>query len=770
MVSKMKSLSLFIVVFLTVVINAETLVYDGSITPPSIIECTDALTPCVIICTASHSCKDKEIHCHRTSPQPCTIYVHSPTSSGMASAGSRGSYYTHQAPTVNITSMFWYAMYASIIYAHEAMGSALYLSVDGGRAFEGSTIYAPVGEGSLLSMDCSGGSGCKNAKIYEDWTTEVHIDSRFSQPCNSIKIRNIFDDSPWPLHVNVSRNDSNYIGLNSAYRAPVFLTSMILPATGGSQSFLNFQYFGHNHGDWTLHATERRAFGNGYIEATSDIPPYNRSSGYDIKLIGTSLIDENNDALTADGIFHSFTLNASYGGANIYAKVTDLNGLTGATIYARDADSVQIYCIKGGECDGLMVECPENSKNDSTCTILCDDDAQTDCSNMKIYYGTCSQPDVLCDGDHCNFGVDLSVRTKLFCGFAQNESYCQMQYNASGTGDLSCQYYGSGSRSCTDLCTPSGNPTVPSTVPSGYPTVDPSANPSTPGGEREVTESRQSTESAGEDDSDRSNALTSPNEIVFIIIGSVVACALAVGFYIWIRRIMKRKKDEPGAELSKMPSNSIDGDGDAHVTDTKPTNTSCSDCGKSEGEMFFSSSDGSWRCVNCLRTEGDKSEGVPVAIVLDTRPMNTCVDCKFVKPGRIWESDGCFYCNECLMAYDDDSMYGDYHEAPTNGNVITKGTDSGMNTSDYLNWNWSDVCEWILSLEDGAYVEYKDDLYEKLREENVKGKDLKWVDVDAVSSWGVKQFGHKQLLVKKYIKGLIENGNCVMEGTMRTQT
>eukprot|EP01083_Nonionella_stella_P272658 924720_1 len=426
--------------FLEVVVKTETLIFDGTVTAPSIIECEDALTPCLINCTAHSACRDREIHCHRTAQQPCTIHMSIPTTS--SSAGMDSVYYTHQAPIVHITALGWYAMFRSHIYAHEALGSKLYLSSDGPRALESSVFYAPVGEGSLLSINCKRGDGCRAMKIYDDWTTEVHIEA--VEGARWTQVRNIFDDSP----LNISRNDSNYIGLNSAYRAPVFLTAMDIRV---GNTFFDLQYLGHNHGNWTLHGNAAHSFQHAYIEATADIPPYGGASGYDIKLIGTSVIDKGNDSLTGESIFAFLTLNASQFGANIYAEVTDQYGLSGAAIHAKNANSVQIYCKGGGDCDGLMVECPQN-----ICMISCDDDAETDCSNMKIY--TCSHVDVLCDGVDCNFGVGTSTVTKTYCGFDQNETYYQMQYNASG--HVLCQNYGSG------YCGPTSHPTkIPSTDP-----------------------------------------------------------------------------------------------------------------------------------------------------------------------------------------------------------------------------------------------------------------------------------------------------------------
>ena len=67
----------------------------------------------------------------------------------------------------------------------------------------------------------------------------------------------------------------------------------------------------------------------------------------------------------------------------------------------------------------------------------------------------------------------------------------------------------------------------------------------------------------------------------------------------------------------------------------------------------------------------------------------------------------------------------------------------------YLDWNHEDILEWILSLDNGIFVQYQSELTRVLKEENVSGDDLSIVDMDDLKRWGVKQFKHLKLLSKR---------------------
>ena len=73
-------------------------------------------------------------------------------------------------------------------------------------------------------MKC-GGDGCSEMQIYDDCTTEMYMEALPVDHDGGLRafykteIKNIFDYST----LNISRSDPNYVGFNTAYRAPVFL-------------------------------------------------------------------------------------------------------------------------------------------------------------------------------------------------------------------------------------------------------------------------------------------------------------------------------------------------------------------------------------------------------------------------------------------------------------------------------------------------------------------------------------------------------------------
>ena len=129
------------------------------------------------------------------------------------------------------------------MYAHEQIGFNLHIYVTGDNGMHYASLYAPVGEGSIISMRCSA-TGCVRMNVYDDWTTEIYMEP-FGSSSNAFRkteIKNIFDDST----LNISRSDSNYIGSNTAYRAPVFLNGCHHRSTS---AWVELKYYGHNHGD-----------------------------------------------------------------------------------------------------------------------------------------------------------------------------------------------------------------------------------------------------------------------------------------------------------------------------------------------------------------------------------------------------------------------------------------------------------------------------------------------------------------------------------------
>ena len=111
----------FIVAFY--IISGEVLTLDSK-SAPNIIECTDSSTDCVINCINSYVCISKHIHCHRTSTNSiCKINLTA------ASSALYASIYTHQSSTVYINVIGDQGCFNCKIYAHEQLGSKLYIYV-----------------------------------------------------------------------------------------------------------------------------------------------------------------------------------------------------------------------------------------------------------------------------------------------------------------------------------------------------------------------------------------------------------------------------------------------------------------------------------------------------------------------------------------------------------------------------------------------------------------------------------------------------------------
>ena len=225
--------------------------------------------------------------------------------------------------------------------------------------------------------------------------------------------------------------------MNTAYRALVFLNGCNL---AGDNAWQNFKFYGHNHGDWTLYANAGHMFRNAEIYATADISAYNAPKGHNITLIGSIAGGSANDAMTEDGVLSMLKLNTSGNNANIYVEVTDNHGFENSAIYGKDANSVNVYCHDGGDCNDIFIECPDNNLIHS-CRIHCDDSLGTRCTNMKIFSnkGYCTDVAVLCHGSNCLFGNS----TNIYCGYGQNATYCNLQKMGS-SGQFVCINHGSG--------------------------------------------------------------------------------------------------------------------------------------------------------------------------------------------------------------------------------------------------------------------------------------------------------------------------------------
>ncbi len=509
--------SLFVIIAIAfpIVLHSETLTYNTSNTAPAVIECIDPSTNCTINCVAFASCSQKPIHCHRNgslTTSACFINLIGNES------GKASSIYTHQSSIVHLNVLATNAFSNSSIYAHEKMGSKLYLYSEADYGAQNSDIYCPIGQGSLCSIICGGHKGCRSNHIYDDWTTEVFMQT-FGVGGYSFfntEIKNIFDNST----LNISPDNDNYTGLNRSYRAPVFLTACDKKSKNAWQ---NFKYYGHNHGNWTLYGLGNDMFRSAQIYATANIPPF-LTSGY--------------DSLIRNAVFRNLLLNANQEGANIYVEVTEEKGLEGATIYARK---------DGGDCKGLTVECPEDNKN-NTCKIYCDDSSHTDCTNMEIYTtnGYCKDVDVLCIGNNC------TMTANIYCGYNQTTNYCDLQ-GINNTGRFECinsvqfDYCNNNytEAQCINFTMPKPIAisttfeaicNIPTTAPTAAPTITPTLAP-TPGAEGEAPTPPSKVANDEETNASSDNNI---GLIIAVIIGALLFIVVLIAILYYVTKNKRR--------------------------------------------------------------------------------------------------------------------------------------------------------------------------------------------------------------------------------------
>merc|ERR1712013_48162 len=75
----------------------------------------------------------------------------------------------------------------------------------------------------------------------------------------------------------------------------------------------------------------------------------------------------------------------------------------------------------------------------------------------------------------------------------------------------------------------------------------------------------------------------------------------------------------------------------------------------------------------------------------------------------------------------------------------------------YLEWKAENVLEWILSLENGVFMQYEDDLTQKVMTDDVTGAHLEALNLGTVRELGVKRVTHQQLLLRAIAKLMDKN-------------
>ena len=79
--------------------------------------------------------------------------------------------------------------------------------------------------------------------------------------------------------------------------------------------------------------------------------------------------------------------------------------------------------------------------------------------------------------------------------------------------------------------------------------------------------------------------------------------------------------------------------------------------------------------------------------------------------------------------------------------VIDTRDGVGMDVKlDFMSWDHNGVLQWILSLKQGTFMEYKDVLMKRIVEKNVSGSDLIQVNMEDIRDWGIDKFDHVIML------------------------
>ena len=85
---------------------------------------------------------------------------------------------------------------------------------------------------------------------------------------------------------------------------------------------------------------------------------------------------------------------------------------------------LQMHFYEGGQCDEIVVECPEKNLNNS-CKVFCDDDPTTNCRGMQLYStnGYCKDVALLSMGREC-----LVSSSKIYYGYNQVTNYFEFKH------------------------------------------------------------------------------------------------------------------------------------------------------------------------------------------------------------------------------------------------------------------------------------------------------------------------------------------------------
>ena len=108
---------------------------------------------------------------------------------------------------------------------------------------------------------------------------------------------------------------------------------------------------------------------------------------------------------------------------------------------------------------------------------------------------------------------------------------------------------------------------------------------------------------------------------------------------------------------------------------------------------------------------------------------------------------------------DSDEYYDDQWAVNRRTSFRGIGDEDNGETIDidrWYEWNYTDILNWIMSLEHGLFIQYQGVLSQILQEEDVKGDTLENVKEIDMERWGITKKQNQQLLLRK-IKRLTDS-------------
>ena len=109
-----------------------------------------------------------------------------------------------------------------------------------------------------------------------------------------------------------------------------------------------------------------------------------------------------------------------------------------------------------------------------------------------------------------------------------------------------------------------------------------------------------------------------------------------------------------------------------------------------------------------------------------------------------------------------ESVVDDASNVPDNHDVVD--TISNVRNEDFQSWEHLQILKWVLSLENGVFMEYREIIENNVRDQNLRGSDLFHVEMEDINDWGINQFAHVKLLYE-HIKALTNvEGNVKESG------